>query len=487
MKVTRWPALAAVAFAVACAASNPNVAAKAGGAELTSARLADILGKSQAPLERDVARSIAELWVNYQLAGMAAAKGDSLSDKKTMDDALWSNTENLRVRKYYETYKKTWDTVTTGTDEERFNKGEALAARHILVKVEPTATPEQKAAARKKAEGIRAEATPANFAALAAKSDEPGAKERGGDLGLFGRGMMVAEFEKAVLAMKPGEISPVVETSFGFHVIYRSTFAEVKDKFTAMVGQRNAAIADSIYLARAEANAKVTLEKDAPIKAKAIARNVLGFAKDKSVLAKYQGGELTSAEFADWIAAYPPQQQIRPQLVAAPDSMVEKFVKQIVRNELMQRAADSAKVTVDTNEVNNLYLNFKNAVMQAWSGLGVDPAKLADSAKAGGDKGKIASSRVEAFFDKLVKNEVPYVDVPYPMSRALQHKYDFSVSDAGLDKAVDLAKAVRASADSSKAKQVQTPGGAAPGDAPAAPPAEAAPAPAPTPTPAKKP
>jgi hypothetical protein len=298
---------------------------------------------------------------------------------------------------------------------------------------------------------------------------------------------MVAEFEKAVLAMKPGEISPVVETSFGFHVIYRSTFAEVKDKFTAMVGQRNAAIADSIYLARAEANAKVTLEKDAPIKAKAIARNVLGFAKDKSVLAKYQGGELTSAEFADWIAAYPPQQQIRPQLVAAPDSMVEKFVKQIVRNELMQRAADSAKVTVDTNEVNNLYLNFKNAVMQAWSGLGVDPAKLADSAKAGGDKGKIASSRVEAFFDKLVKNEVPYVDVPYPMSRALQHKYDFSVSDAGLDKAVDLAKAVRASADSSKAKQVQTPGGAAPGDAPAAPPAEAAPAPAPTPTPAKKP
>jgi hypothetical protein len=490
MKSYRLPALAAAAFVIACgAASNPDVAAKVGDKQLSTTRLADILGNSQAPLERDVARSIAELWVNYQLVGQAAAKGDSLTDKATMDDALWSNVENMRVKKFYDTYQKTWDTVKFGSDEERFNSGEAMAARHILVKVEPTATPEQKEAARKKAEGIRQEATAANFAKLAAKSDEPGAAERGGDLGIFGKGMMVPEFEKAVMAIKPGEISPVTMTSFGYHVIYREKYEEVKDKFGPMAKQRNAAIADSVYLAASEKAAGVKLESGVAITAKAIARNVLGYAKDNSKLASYKGGELTASEFADWLAAYPPQSQVRPQLIAAPDTLVEKFVRQIVRNELMLRAADSTKTKIDTAEMSNLYLNYKNAVSQTLGGLGVDQAKLADSAKKGGDKATIASARIEAYFDKLVKNEAQFVDVPYPVARALQKKYSFSVNDAGLDKAVEKAKSVRATEDSLKAKNGPPAGaGAPPAGAPpagaGAPPAGATPPAAP---PVKKP
>lgn len=477
MKSYRLPALAAAAFAIACgAASNPDVAAKVGGQQLSTTRLAEILGTSQAPLEKDVARSIAELWVNYQLVGAAAAKGDSLTDKKTMDDALWSQLENAKVKKFYDTYQKTWDTVKVGSDEERFNSGEAMAARHILVKVEPTFTPEQKAVAKKKAEAIRAEATPGNFAKLAAKSDEPGAAERGGDLGIFGKGMMVPEFEKGVMATKPGEISQVVETSFGYHVIYRETFDEVKDKFAPMAKQRNTAIADSVYLANAEKRADVKLESGAAVKAKATARNPLGAAKDNSKLATYKGGELTVAEFADWISAYPPQSQVRPQLISAPDTLVEKFVKQIVRNELMLRAADSVKVSVDTAEVSNMYLNYKNMVSSTVNGLGVDAAHLTDSVKAGGDKSAIAAAKVETYFDKLVKNEAQFIDVPYPVARALQKKYPFSVSEAALDKAVERAKSVRATADSLKAKngppaQPGAPGAGAPGGAPPTPPA----------------
>lgn len=465
MKSYRLPAFAAVAFAIACgAASNPDVAAKAGSQQLSVTRLADILGNSQAPLEKDVARSIAELWVNYQLVGIAAAKNDSLSDVKVVDDALWSNIDNIRVKKFYDNVSKGWDSLSPGPDDVRYNNGEALAARHILVKVDANATPEQKEVARKKAEAIRAEATPANFAKLAAKSDEPGAAERGGDLGLFGKGMMVPEFEKAVLAIKPGEISPVVQTSFGYHVIYRSPYSDVAEKFAPIAKQRNVAIAESTYLAKVESSNNVKIESGIAVKAKAIARNPLGYAKDNSKLATYKSGELTAAEFADWIAAYPPSSQIRPQLVSAPDSMVEKFVKQIVRNELVLGQADSAKAQLDTAELGQLRTAFHNNLLQTWSALGIDPAKLADSAKAtGGDKEKYVGTRIESFFDKLIKNEVQFVDVAYPISRALQKKYDFAVNDAGLDKVIERAKQVRATVDSAKAQKPVGP----PTDAPA--------------------
>ena len=130
MKSYRLSVLGAVAFAVACgAASNPDVAAKAGNQQLSVTRLAEILGQSQAPLEKDVARSIAELWVNYQLVGLAAAKGDSLSDPKVMEAALWSSIENIRVKKFYDAVSKGWSDQAPGTDEQRYNSGEAFAAR----------------------------------------------------------------------------------------------------------------------------------------------------------------------------------------------------------------------------------------------------------------------------------------------------------------------------------------------------------------------
>jgi parvulin-like peptidyl-prolyl isomerase len=478
MRFSRVPLLATVVVAVACgASSNPEVAATAGSQQLATTRLAEILGKSQAPLEKDAARAIAELWVNYHLAGTAAAKGDSLSDQAEMQSAMQSTIDNLRVRRFYEKVSAGWDTLAPAPDSVRYNQGELLAASHILVKSDSTASPEQRAAARAKAEGIRKEATPANFAALAAKSDEPGAKERGGSLGVFVRDQMVPEFSKGVLAIKPGEISPIVETAYGYHVIYRPRFDEVKEQFAPAIKQRNVAVAESTYLTKLEGSNEIKVETEAAVRAKAIVRNPLGFRKSSKALGRYKGGELTEGEFADWVASFPPQMQIRIQVLNAPDTLVDRFIRQGMRNELVLRQADSAKVVPDTAELNNMYLTFKTAVGQAWAGLGVEPAKVADSAKAaGGDAAKWVAGRIESYFDKLVKNEAPFVDLPYPVARALQKKFDFSVNDAALDKAVERAKGMRASADSARALQGPPAGAPAPAPAPAPRPDSAPPA-----------
>jgi peptidyl-prolyl cis-trans isomerase D len=104
----------------------------------------------------------------------------------------------------------------------RYTTAEERRARHILIKVDKDAAPDVKQKAKARAEALLAEArkNPAGFAELAKKnSEDPGSAAQGGDLDFIGRGAMVKPFEDAVFAMKPGEISNVIETDFGYHVI----------------------------------------------------------------------------------------------------------------------------------------------------------------------------------------------------------------------------------------------------------------------------
>jgi len=98
---------------------------------------------------------------------------------------------------------------------------EQVHARHILIRTDPTPSEEELADARKKAEDILKQLREgADFAAMARKySDDKATADKGGDLGFFGRGQMVPEFEKVAFSLKPGQISDVIKSPFGFHII----------------------------------------------------------------------------------------------------------------------------------------------------------------------------------------------------------------------------------------------------------------------------
>ena len=103
----------------------------------------------------------------------------------------------------------------------QFTERGGVQARHILISVSPDAAEPDKAEARERARRLRGKVEDgADFEALAREhSDDPGSASNGGDLGLVVEGRTVPAFEDALFALEPGELSDVVETPFGFHVI----------------------------------------------------------------------------------------------------------------------------------------------------------------------------------------------------------------------------------------------------------------------------
>ncbi|MEY2170427.1 MULTISPECIES: SurA N-terminal domain-containing protein [unclassified Rhodanobacter] len=128
------------------------------------------------------------------------------------------------------------------SEKQRYVQPEQREVSHILVNVPANATPEQQKAALAKADKIAAEATPENFAKLAAQdSDDLGSKRQGGDLGWLQKGVTNAAFDTVMFALKKGEISKPVLTPDGYDILWlrdtrsgeAKSFAEVRDQLLA--------------------------------------------------------------------------------------------------------------------------------------------------------------------------------------------------------------------------------------------------------------
>ena len=164
--------------------------------------------------------------------------------------------DEAEAKKYYDEHTK------------EFDRPETVRARHIILLVDKGADDAKKAEAKKKIEGIQAELKGgAKFEDLAKKYSQDGSAENGGDLGFFPKGSMVKEFEDAVWNMKPGEVSGIVTTPFGLHLIKfeeRKTagsisFAEMKNDLTRGLESQKKSEAVNKYIAELKAKAKIKI------------------------------------------------------------------------------------------------------------------------------------------------------------------------------------------------------------------------------------
>jgi len=197
--------------------------------------IADYLGRT-APTDEDIRKFYQDNLERFALPERARAAYvelslDSLRQKVSVDEAL--------LRRLYE------------EQAAKYTVGEERRARHILIKVAENAGEAARNEARSRVEALRKRIVAGeSFATLAREhSEDSGSAQEGGELGFFGRGVMVGPFEDAVFSMKKGEISPPVQTPFGWHLI---ELEDIKAGSKRPFGEVRASLAEEYRKSQAE-------------------------------------------------------------------------------------------------------------------------------------------------------------------------------------------------------------------------------------------
>jgi hypothetical protein len=436
--------------------AHPDVAAEAAGQTLSSERVADILTSVKGvTVNAEAANFVSNLWVDYTLFAQAVAENALEADSATVYHAMWRDVAEFTAGHWFDTLIARRATPTPEKIDSVYRLDSVRVVQHMLVSVDANATQAQRNAARRKIDAALARVQGgANFGAVVLEvSDEPAAQADSGFMPAAPRGAYVAEFDTVAWRLAPGEMSGVVPTSFGFHIIRRADDAQARQRLEqyvtgALVNPMHEAYyaeLDSLYDLELAGNA-VGLVREA--------LDDLGKAgKSRKKLVNFNDGAVTVADFAKWIQAEVANPVEGPQQLASmrqlPDSVLEMGVTQLAQRYLFLREAERANVTVTPEEWTQIQQSFsaqvdtlKNAI-----GLGLD---VIDPNASEADRRRAAAIRVDTFFDKMTTGESRLRLLPGMLTWTLRSRMESRVNPAGVQHAVALAEA-RVGADTTGA------------------------------------
>ena len=408
------------------------------GVTQLAGRLADL---ERLPVRRDMAEWTAHRWVEFTLFAERVAANDSMLDRETVLEAMWPNVYQELVDLHHERLVEERIALDSAAVDSAYTAGYHRLIDHILIRTTPTVSPPEKAAARRRAEDLRERLLlGGSWEDANQQNDDPGARERGGSLGVIVRGQTVPQFEAVAFALEPGEISEVTETAFGFHVIRRPPLDEVREDFVFEVEDYLIEVMDTLYLEELIDGWRITVRRGAPAALREAAEAPhRAFGSDR-VVGTYRGGEFTVADFVRWMQALPPQ--MFSQVGSADDEQLTDLTLSLMRNEVLVRAARDDGVELPEESFMGYREQLRSEIQNVRDALQLDSA-LAE-ATSDEERDRAVESTVLGYLVSLMDpKQQTAVVVPAFLAEHLRSQYDWDVSSPGLDQSVERAQRMR--------------------------------------------
>lgn len=429
---------------------SPNTVARAAGVDFTVDEAATILApQTQLPNQTLVVDALANLWVDYFLLARTTAEDSTLSNLDVTPLVDMNLDQELVFRLREEVVQ-----VDTAFTEEELRQiyeselpGARIMARHILLRIPVGATQAQDDSVRALAESLRTRIVEGeNFALLAGEfSQDPGSAPNGGSLGSFARGEMVPPFEEAVFALAVGEISPVVETSFGLHLIRVDEriippIDENLDQFRLQLQNRRVMEAESTFVASVIDGAEIEILADGFETARQLASDPdieLTRQALNRKLVKFRGGNITAGDYRDWVQLR--AMGIRHEIRTSSDEQMDGLMRNLARERLLVRKAIEQGIEFTQAHRDSLATAIRDGVRTVVRQMGFGGLAASDP----GTIDSVANVAVMEFLNGAVvegREVIPLGGV----SIALRRQYNAKIFDSGLDRTVARITELRA-------------------------------------------
>jgi hypothetical protein len=434
--------------------AHADVAAEAAGMELPAERLANILAGAggQQKLTREAAEFVAGTWVEYALFAQAVAQDQLPTDSASVAEALWPEISELKGTHFHDTLMASRTSLSDSAADSLYRAPDMRVLQHILFGVRPNAAPEARGTTRRKAEGTLTRLKGgASFDALAAQlSEDPGSRADSGYLPPSPKGRYVAAFDSVGWSLQPGQMSGLVETPFGFHIIRRPSLVQARGRLAGFLEERAGVRLDSLYMdSLAAANAIEVLES-APAAMRTASESPDAARKSDKALTRFKGGELTVKDYLRWVRALPPQ--YGAQLRSANDTMLTQFARVLSQNVLLLREAEKAGIKITPLEWADLRRRYLSALDTLKTEMQLTDPALSDKSVSTDERQKLAALKVEQYFDGLVGGKIRLRPLPSALATLLRERMPYRLFDAGITRAVGEAQTLRAKADSAAPK-----------------------------------
>ncbi|MBW3630227.1 MAG: peptidylprolyl isomerase [Gemmatimonadetes bacterium] len=427
--------------------AHTDVVARAGGKEFRVADAVELLSLNpQIPAEPQVVRALADLWVDYMLLATAVAEDSTLASVN-LDGFTQTAREQALVMKLRDQVIRA-DTVFSDAQlTQRWaseGPGAEIRAAHILLRIPAEATPAQRDSVQKLAESIRQRAAGGEeFGALARQYSADPSAAQGGDLGFFGRGRMVAPFEEAAFKLQPGQVSPVIESPFGLHVIRlterrQTEMGDQREQFRQYLVGRAHEEAETTYLDSISKSANVKLEEGGL----AVIREVAGKPETalrgragRREIATYTGGAFTTGEFLDFVRTQPAQ--VQSMFTTASDEQLENAVQQLTRKELLLRQAEARNIKLTRAEEDSIRSEARQAIRAVVEGTGFT------GAAGRGANAEAIATQVKQLLRAYISGQVQLVPLA-AFGYILRDLYPNEINEAAFPQVVEQVAQARA-------------------------------------------
>ena len=401
------------------------------------------------PNRPEVVMALADLWIDYTLLAIAVT-GDSSLAHLDLQPLIAQQDEIEMIAALRDSVIQPDTAISEEELRIRFAQdapGVRVRARHILLTPPEQATAAQRDSVRALAEELLSRLRAgAQFETLATEySQDPGSAAQGGDLGFFEHGQMLAAFDSAAFALEPSELSDVVATPFGLHIIKveeKETpgFEDLAEQFRQQLQGERMIRAESLYVAGVEERAQLELVEGAAEMVREVARNPMAGLSGRVLrraLVRYEGGSLTVDELRVFMQTRQPayRQQVQQ---ASDQQIVDNVLKALAQRELLVAEARRSGIEANQARQDSMAELVRTSFQDSSRELGL----LSIAPNAGESRSEAIDRTVEALLQAILRGEQDVLPMG-AMAFTLRQQYSEEVVEPSVAQVVRRVEAAR--------------------------------------------